>query len=317
MSFKPVYILIGEDSYLISRELKKIKAKLPQNYDKKLFSAKEVEVSTMVNACHDLSLFSELKWIIVSDIDKLKKEELDIFLEYFKNPNPQTILVFITPKIDKRLKAWIYAKEQGWIIELKPPYANQMVSWILMEAKHLNITLSLEAAEVLVDIFGNQLAALISSLETLMLYCHPRTNIEFKDVEAIVGSFGSEKIFELSDQIGKRDFAHSAHLLDHILSQGENPVYLLVMLQRHFRLLLKARECLEERFGEGQMAGVLGVHPFFAKNYLMQAKSFSVNQLKDIFRSLAKMDCQIKSGQALPVFSLKKFVMDVALPSRS
>lgn len=317
MSYSPVYILVGEDPYLISRELKKIKSQLPQNYDKEFFSAKEVEVSIIVDACHSLSLFSAFKWIIVGEADKLKKEELDIFLGYFKNPNPQAILVFTATKIDKRLKGWAYARERGWISELKPPYANQMIPWILTEAKNLKVTISLEAAGALVDVFGNQLLALISSLETLMLYCHPRTTIELKDVEALIGSFGTEKIFELSDQIGKRNFAEGAHLLDQILSQGENPVYLLVMLQRHFRLLLKARECLEERLGEAQSAGVLGVHPFFAKGYLSQAKSFSTNQLKDIFRSLAKMDCQIKSGQILPVFSLKKFVMDVALPSRS
>ena len=85
------------------------------------------------------------------------------------------------------------------------------------------------------------------------------------------------------------------------------------MIIRHYRLLLLAREGIDGGWNEREFAGVLGVHPFFVKDYVSQGRLFSASQLKGIHASLLNADRAAKSSPLHPRLILDRFLMQTAL----
>ena len=191
-----------------------------------------------------------------------------------------------------------------------------MSGWLFQEAKGMDLALTPPALQALVDILGNHLMAQVSALETLKTYLGSRKEVQASDVEAVVGQFLSKSIFDLVGQIGAKKWAQAQSLLENILIQGEPLVRLVSMMARHFKLLLLAQEALRKKSSEQEAASQLGVHPFFVKDYLVQARQYSSSQLKEIYQRLLITDRSLKSSPVNHRFYVDKLMADICFGGR-
>ncbi len=83
----------------------------------------------------------------------------------------------------------------------------------------------------------------------------------------------------------------------HRLLEVQDPQSLFGMIVRQFRLLIQAREVLDDGRA-GQMATELRVHPFVADKLSSQARRFDISQLEAIYHRLLLLDEEAKTGQA-------------------
>lgn len=313
----PIKILISEDTFLLSRELKTFKKKYvpPETADFNFnrFSAKEDSMEACIETCLQYPMMAGRRVVFIRDAEAFKKEALENWIEYFKNPLATTLLVMTASKIDKRLKLWQTAHKKGWICELKAPFANQIPGWITREASEMGLKISYQAAQAMGDLIGTQLMAQVSALEKLALYIYPRKNIEVGDVEAVVGDFLSKTVFDFTSLIGSRNYTSANQLLDQLEKKGEPFVRLLFMIVRHFRLLHLGQEGLMAKWSDGEFAKKMGVHPFFVKEYLAQAKSLSSSRLRQIYQGLLKTDRALKRSPLSSRMVMDRFVMDTCL----
>ena len=81
-----------------------------------------------------------------------------------------------------------------------------------------------------------------------------------------------------------------------ILSETNEMVELSGMIYRQFRLLIQAREILDEGGSSRQVEKELRVLPFVADKLTGQARRFSMKQLLDVFGRLLQIDEDMKSG---------------------
>ena len=316
---KPITILVGDDAYLLQRELVRLQKKYLEpatkdfNFDR--FSAAEEPVQKIIDACNLLPMMAASRLVIVHDADKIKKEDAEAWVVYFEKPSPTTQLVLIGQKIDKRLGLWKGAQKAGTMVELKPPYPNQLSYWILGEARAMGLKISSEAAYGLGEALGANPMALVAALEKLEIYISPRTQIELGDVEAAVGAVLSKTVFDFTDKVGEKNFKQAIGILDGLVLQGEPLVRLVFMIARHFRLLLLAHEGLSDRLSEQELASRLGVHPFFVKDYLRQARKMTFESLRKIYRGLLACDRALKRSPLDPRYVVDQFLMQVCLAS--
>ena len=283
------------------------------NFDR--FSAKEDSIEKIIDACQLLPMMSESRLVIVRDGEKMKKDSLNKWADYFTNPSPTTKLVLVASKIDKRLKTWSQANKKGWIVDLKPPYPNQIPQWISREAQGMGLQITSEAAYALSESLGTLLMAQVQALEKLQLFIMPRQKIELADVEEIVGSFVSKTVFDFTEKVGERNYQKATYLLDQMASQGEPFVRLMFMIARHFRLLLMAQVGINKRIPDRDLASTLGVHPFFLKDYLVQAKKISSQKLQKIYKHLLVADRALKGSPLNPRHVVDRFLMQACLGS--
>lgn len=295
---RPFYVVFGPEDLLVRRLVERIedvtRAAEHSLSERFRFSGREATEEHVLSALSNFSLLGGRPLVIITQAEELSSAMLGALTTYAAKPVESSTLIVCGKKFDRRTKFMQVVVASACVVECKALYANQVPSWIVMEARRLEKEMSQEAARYVADLVGNTLGALSQTVEQLALFVGSRRVIELADVEKVVTHVAERSVFELTDAIGTRDLQKSFQLLRSLLDQNQAPVMILAMIARHMRLLVKA-QAVATKDGASDAARILGVHPFFAKNYLEQSKSFSPDELKKSFHVLASGDRELKS----------------------
>ena len=83
------------------------------------------------------------------------------------------------------------------------------------------------------------------------------------------------------------------------------------MVVRQFRLLIQAREILDARGNQNDVARALGVHPFVAEKTTQQAARFSIESLEAIYHQLLSIDERVKTSQVTLDLAMDTLVVEL------
>jgi len=183
------------------------------------------------------------------------------------------------------------AKGQGFFL----PKMREMPAWLMAEAKRQGGKMEADAASRLAEMTGEntrQAAQEITKLLTYVNFAHP---IGLEDVEAVSIVSAGADVFEMVDALGGRDGKKAQRILRRLL-QEKDAFELFGMVVRQFRLLLLAREVMDEGGTLQEAASALGVHPFVAEKVWGQARKFPAESLRGIHHRLLGMDEAAKTG---------------------
>ena len=103
----------------------------------------------------------------------------------------------------------------------------------------------------------------------------------------------------------------SAQRLLHRLLENEDAFSVWGMVVRQFRLLLLAREVIDDRGGQREVEQALGVHSFVAEKVFSQAKRFSLPALEKIYHKLLEIDEAAKTGQVTLDLAMETLVVEL------
>lgn len=312
---RPLYVIVGPEAYLARTAVLRITDTVlgpeADQSSKQVYAGREVKTEALIDNLRAISLFSGHTLVIIREGDKIKKDVLDALASYAESPSEASTLVIEASKIDGRSKFMKTAGKHAVVIECNSLYANQIPSWINMEAGRFEKRIARDAAQFLADMVGTDLGQLSQALERVSLYVGKRPLIELKDVEEAVTETAQRTVFELGDAIGARKIDRALAVLHNLLEGGQAPVFVLNMIARHVRLLTKAREVAGRMQGAPDLARYLGVHPFFAKNYAQQAHNFSAKELRSFFSALSRCDRQLKSSRLPRERILEKLIFEL------
>jgi len=151
-----------------------------------------------------------------------------------------------------------------------------------------------QAAHLLSELVANDSRLADRELEKLLDYVNKERPIQVQDVEQLTPFHGQSNIFAMVDAVGQRNgkqaFSHLRRLLE-----DHPPRYAFSMIIRQFRLLLMAREALDNNINPRK---VLNVPDFVADKVSAQARNFSLPDLERIYHKLLDIDLASKSGGA-------------------
>lgn len=310
---RPGYWLIGEEAHLVLTAKKHIlKAIFKETKPMTdVYSAAQTPLGKILDSLNTPSLLTPHRCVVVEDAEKFKKEAIDALAAFFKKPPPQTFLVLLAE--DFKAAALKKFPAAVGIVECKKLYPRQASGWVNMELRGLGVPISKEAADFLVEWVGCELGMLHQTLEQLVLYVGKRKIIQVEDVEAVAARSARKNVFDLTQAIGEQKPAQAIRWLQEIFDQGEEPVRVLGMIARHCRLLASAQAILAESGGAApaDLPKQLGVHPFFAKDYVSQARRWSKTGWPKCFERLALCDRSLKSSRNRPQIVLEKLIWEL------
>ncbi len=190
------------------------------------------------------------------------------------------------------------------------PKVGEMPEWVRKEARRLGGQFSPEAAKALVSHVANdtQLASL--EVEKLLVYVDFKRAVEAEDVEELTAQAGQADVFGMVDALAAGDARQALGQL-HRLMETQDPLSLFGMIVRQFRLLVQAREVLDEGRG-GQIAEEMNQSSFVAEKVARQAARFTMEQLEDIYHRLILMDEAMKTSQMPSDLVLDTFIAGLA-----
>ena len=111
-TFKPVYLLYGEEAFLKQSYKKKLRAAISgddtMNYN--YFEGKGLDVNELISLADTMPFFSERRLILIEDSGFFKTSS-EALAEYLPTMPDTTCIVFVEEAVDKRNK--LYKKGQG------------------------------------------------------------------------------------------------------------------------------------------------------------------------------------------------------------
>ncbi|HUL38274.1 MAG TPA: DNA polymerase III subunit delta, partial [Thermodesulfobacteriota bacterium] len=220
----PVYFLFGPEDYLIEEEIQRL---LNQTLSQKerglnlhLFSGEEHSSQEIVQTAETLPMFSQHRFILVSEADRMDDENVEALMEYVKNPSPSTCLILHGQTIGAWKPHRKVIEKVGKFIEFTRLKGRALVSWMKNRMSEKGKTLSDEAANYLVDVVGDHLFDLDNALEKVFLSVGEKQKIELPDVEEITTEVKISTVFDLTDAIGHQNLEKALGILEEAMESG-------------------------------------------------------------------------------------------------
>ena len=188
-------------------------------------------------------------------------------------------------------------KKQGECQEFSLLKGQQLRNWV--KRKFGKQSIDKRALDRLIDMVGNNLWQMSNEIKKLSDYRSGQI-IQLKDIELLVKPKIEADIFKTIDAIALKDKKTALSLIHKHLERGDNHLYLLAMISFQFRNLLTVKS-----------GAKLKAHPYVLQKTIRQARYFSFDELKKIYRRIFQADLDIKTGRLDPDTALDLFISGI------
>jgi DNA polymerase-3 subunit delta len=264
-----------------------------RDFDYTLFYGKEAAPSEIIETAKRYPMVAQYNVVIIKEAQFMSSSSWDDLSGYVENPTPQTIMVFCFKHkaFDKRKKLYKAAEKVGEVLTVKPLYDNQVTKWVAEEARNLKLSLSPAASTLLSEYIGANLSALHNELVKLKLVVKEGETITPDHIESHVGISKEFNSFELQKAIGLGQFSKAFQIIQYLNRNPKNHPMVLTLstLHNYFQKLL----ILKGLKNPADAPRVLGVNPFFVKDFQSAAARFSMKQITEAMRAI--LDADLKS----------------------
>ncbi|HQR92151.1 MAG TPA: DNA polymerase III subunit delta [Sediminibacterium sp.] len=283
-NFKPVYWLEGEESYYIDQIVAyaehKILSEAEAGFNLSVFYGKDADWAAVVNACMRYPMFSERQVVLLKEAQHMAQKDVEKLQGYIDNPLKTTVLVVShkEKKFDGRSALYKVLKAKSELLNTKKMYDNQLPEWTNQMVIQQGLTISPKALTVLVDHIGNDLNRLENEVEKLKVNLGGRKGI----TETYIGISKEFNPFELQAAIAQKDLAKAIRIIQYFEANPKSaPIQLVLPSIYNFFSKVYQMYSLQGT-NESEMASILGVKPFFIRDYQNAARKYSYQAVETI-----------------------------------
>lgn len=302
---QPVYLLHGEEPYYIDLVCDSIEHHVlddaQKGFDQTVLYGKDTDFSTIVNTARRYPMMSDYQVIIVKEAQHLNWKDDDMIRAYMENPMKNTVLVlaYKYTKFDKRKKVYKAAEKAGIVLESAKIYDDKVAPWITSFVKNRRRQIHPQAAAMMGEYLGNDLAKVVNELEKLMLNVPEAREINAQDIEQNIGISKDFNVFELNTALARRDAVKAFQIVDYFAANPRsNPIPAVLGAMGGYFIKVLKYHYLTDRSPQA-VARQLSVHPFFTREYDLAARSYTKQKTFAIITHLRGADLRSKGVNAL------------------
>ena len=294
---KPIYFLMGEEPYYIDTISKFIEKNVlseeEKGFNQTLFYGRDTKIENIVSASKRFPIMAERQVIIVKEAQDLSRT-IENLISYAENPQPSTVLVFCYKfkKLDKRKKVFKAIQKNGVIFESKKIYDNQLPDWIRKVLSQKGYTISPKASQMLVEFLGNDLSKIDNELKKIQLIVKPENQISAQIIEKNIGISKDYNNFELINALAHKNIKKAFGIIQYFSQNPKNhpTVVTLSILFGFFSKVMKYHAFSNKM----QAPKILGVHPYFIRDYQVAAQNYPMKKISAIIASIREVDIKSK-----------------------
>ena len=296
--FKQVYLLFGDEPYLVSNYKKKLREAIAgddtMNFN--YFEGKNPDVREIISLADTMPFFADRRLILIdsSGFFKSAPEEL---VNYLPNMPDTVCMIFCESEVDKRNKLYKKVKDLGYVAELKKQDAEQLMRWAAGILGKDGKKITKPVMEYFLERTGDDMENIRTELEKLICYTMGRDVITREDVEAVGTVHVTNRIFDMVSAIVAGNTRKALDLYEDLLTLKEPPMRILFLIARQFNQLLQVKELAAAGLGKGDIASKIKVPPFAAGKLITQAKAFTREQILSYVELCVESEEAVKTGQ--------------------
>ncbi|PIT90024.1 DNA polymerase III subunit delta [Candidatus Kuenenbacteria bacterium CG10_big_fil_rev_8_21_14_0_10_36_11] len=304
-----IYFVYGMDNYRAKEKLKELREKYA-DFEWQKIEGEKISLDELSGRIKSASLLSPKRFIVLENLT-LNKAQKEISQFFNGNQsaldNQNDIFVFFENKADKKTSLYKFLSQSKNKFELENLAGAELKKWILNYAQKKGGQIEPQALQEILAGEQSDLQFLALELDKLLAY---DKKITAASVNLLTAASFDTNIFNLTDAVGAGDKARALKLLNYQFNSGAEPLYLLSMIIRQFRILIQIKETSLKNNNYNLIAKELDLHPFVVQKTISQIKKYSFEELEHKYAELLQIDLMLKSSKIPAEVVLTKFVME-------
>jgi DNA polymerase III subunit delta len=296
---KPVYLLTGNDRPKIVRAVRRLRARFGDE-SVELLSADSTPGDDAVAACNALGLFAGDeggRLVVVEAVERWKKADAEAVTAYLADPVPGAVLALVAGESLRSDAIPKAVGKVGQVLNFDAPKPRDLPGWVRAQFELRGASVDPDAARALVEIVGEDLAALATEADKIATWAGSRP-VERADVEAVATPAREATAWAITDAWGERDLPTLLAAAEAELERRE-PFGISTRLASHVALVRNAKLLAAEGVPGREIAKRLKIHEFRIRKALGHADRYGQDELDAAVIRLAQLDAAIKGGSRL------------------
>ncbi|KUO63335.1 hypothetical protein APF79_10055 [bacterium BRH_c32] len=301
----PVYLLSGDDDFLISEIATKIndfaETLIESDFDKESFSIdKSDNFSSILDLAIAFPFGTGKKVITVKNFEKVSDKKL--LSEYISNPAEFTCLILTNfGKISSPLKEpFIELANKGFLFETPKKDTRGLVSWILHRSGELNFKISEENALLVAEIVGEEKGLIEMQLRKYSDYIGGGGNIDAETINKLTSTTKEYTVFNLQDQIAAGNKSKALEIAYNLLDGNYEIVQIITMITKFISTVAQVHELAPLHQNDFAAAKIANVSPYYYINCKKGVRVFSHKRLMKSAQALLSADLMVKTTASDP-----------------
>ena len=282
--FKKVYLLYGQERYLIKQYRDKLIKAMVSEGDSMNFSSFEgdgINQKEIIDLAETLPFFADKRVILIEDAGIFSKAG-DELGEYLKDSPESTHFIFVEESVDKRSKLYKAAAKCGNPVEFKEQTDETLARWIGMRIRK--------------DGKGMSQAAYNSFIE--------KTGTDMENIDKEL-----EKLLEMVDAIASHKQKRALELYYDLLALKEPAMRIMYLISRQFNILMNVKAMTNKGFGNKDIASKAGCPEWAVRKYQAQCRAYSLDDLKRAVRDGVAYEEAVKTGRMNDQMAVELFIV--------
>jgi DNA polymerase-3 subunit delta len=299
----PVYLLAGEEPYYVDMVSDYIEKNILDESEKAfnldIFYGLEVDPDKVISVCKEFPMMADRRVVIIKEAHKVR--DLELFDDYILNPSPTTILIIAkkSKSFDQRRK--VYNPKSNKNIEVLnaksvPDY--KLADWIKNYTTSQGYSIDYQNAQLMSEHLGSDLSKVVKELEKLFISVKKGDTISSADIEQNIGISKDFNVFELQKAIGFKNYKKAFQIMIYFSENPKaHPIQMTTASLNTYFTKLMLYYYSSDRSDAG-LAKVMGVSPYFLKEYRTAAQNYPAKKVVNIIKLLREYDLKSKGFEA-------------------
>ena len=312
-----IYVIAGKEDSLVNARCRELLDKLlePSQRATGLLDAQgaSVSASEVLDELRTAPFLTDKRVVLVRAADDFVSKNRPLLEKYFDKPCPTGRLILTVSTWDARTRLAKKLSGAGKLISVTQPKRWELPQRLIKYASDAHDKrLSRDAAELLVELTGDELTRLYSEIDKLALFADAERTITPKHIESLIGHNRLFNAFAVIDAIIAGNAGRAAERLRAMFEADKSTQYTVVgAFAFHFRRMFGAKALLEKGVQSNEVAKRLRIwgdrDGFFA-----QLRRMSLKQIGEYLRQLGETDYAIKTGRATVEVAMEQLILRLA-----
>jgi DNA polymerase-3 subunit delta len=312
-----VYVIAGKDEPLVRAKCQELLDDLLESEQRMTgllsLDGDEASIAQVFDELRTAPFLTDKRVVVVRGADEFVSKNRPALERYFDKPASTGVLVLTVSSWPGNTKLAKKLGKVGKLIDVTPPKRWQLPAHLVQyTADKYKVKLAEDAAGLLVELAGEELAQLYSEVDKLALFAHGRKTITSEHVEALVGHHRIYGAFEVIDAVIAGNTGQAVERLRNMFEEDRSAEYSVVgAFAFHLRRMFNAKVLLDKGASSGQVAKQLRIwgnqDRFFA-----QLQRISLPQIAAFLRELGSIDYAAKTGQTETPVAIEQLVLRLA-----
>ena len=312
-----IYVIAGKEDSLVNAHCSELLDKLiePSQRTTGLFNtdAATATASEVLDELRTAPFLTDKRVVLVKDADKFISQNREPLENYFDNPCSSGRLIFTVRTWDARTKLARKLPKAGKLINITQPNRWKLSQRLMKYADDAHSKkLGRNAAELLIELAGEELPRLYSELDKLALFADTEKVITTKHIESLIGHNRLFNVFEVIDAVVAGNTPIAVERLRSMFAQDKSSEFSVVgAFAYHFRRMFNAKVLLDKGLRTGEICKRCNIRSQKDK-FFKQLNTTSLKQIGRYLEKLAQTDYTIKTGRTKTTVAMEQFVLQLS-----